>query len=96
MSGLKASYLNEFAKESPGQVLQYWITHWAFAEEGVHMYDLLGPSSEYKLRFSTGVEKLETLYIFAPNTGGFVAWLRWSVVPRMKHLWCKKTAKTST
>jgi hypothetical protein len=91
LSGLKASYLNEFARESPGQVLQFWITHWAFAEEGVHTYDLLGPSSEYKLRFSTGVERLETLYVFAPNTGGFIAWLRWSAVPRVKHLWRKIT-----
>ncbi len=91
LSGLKASYLDGFAKESPGQVLQFWITHWAFAEEGVHTYDLLGPSSEYKLRFSTGVEKLETLYVFAPTIGGFIAWLRWSVVPRVKYLWSKMT-----
>ena len=59
LTGLKASYLDEFAKESPGQVLQYWITHWAFAENDVRTYDLLGPSSEYKLRFSTGIERLE-------------------------------------
>lgn len=85
LSGLKTSYLDVFAKESPGQILQYWITRWAFAEENVNTYDLLGPSSEYKLRFATGVEKLETLYVFAPNVGGIFAWLRWSVAPRIKH-----------
>ncbi|MDP1652009.1 MAG: GNAT family N-acetyltransferase [Rhodocyclaceae bacterium] len=85
LSGLKASYLDEFAKESPGQVLQFWITQWAFGEDDVQTYDLLGPSSEYKLRFSTGIERLETLYAFAPNIGGFIARLRWSVAPHMKH-----------
>jgi len=86
LSGLKTSYLDGCAKESPGQVLQFWITHWAFSNEGVHTYDLLGPSSEYKLRFSTGVERLETLYVFASNTGGYIGWLRWSGLPRIRHL----------
>lgn len=96
LSGLKASYLDCFAKESPGQVLQYWITRWAFAEESVRTYDLLGPSSEYKLRFATGVEKLETLYVFAPRLGGILAWLRWSIAPRIKHYLRNSKPNSST
>jgi len=93
LTGLKASYLDEFAKESPGQALQFWITRWAFAEQDVQTYDLLGPSSEYKLRFSTGSERLETLYVFAHNLAGVIAWLRWSAAPRLRHLWRPILAK---
>lgn len=86
LTGLKASYLEEFAKESPGQVLQLWITRWAFESSQVHLYDLLGPPSEYKMRFATGLDPLETLLVFSRTLGGTVARLRWSVAPRIKRL----------
>ena len=84
LSCLKIGYLEEFARESPGQVLQLWILKWAFAHPGVDKFDLLGPASEWKLRWATGVEELYTLFVFRRSLGGLIARGRWEIGPELK------------
>jgi CelD/BcsL family acetyltransferase involved in cellulose biosynthesis len=81
---LKIGYLEEFARESPGQVLQLHIVRWAFSRSDVHVFDMLGPASETKLKWATGVEELSTLYVFRRSIGGAIAKLRWELGPKAK------------
>lgn len=84
LSSLKIGFLEDYAKESPGQVLQLWTLKWAFAQPDVRIFDMLGPATESKLRWATGVEDLVTLYVFRPTLGGAVALARWKIGPRLK------------
>ncbi len=91
LSSLKIGYREEFSRDSPGQVLRYWAVKWAFEQPDVALFDMLGPLSDDKLRFSTALEELHSLYVFAPNVGGALALLRWSVGPRLKQ-WCRSVS----
>lgn len=84
LSCLKIGYREELAKESPGQVLQLWIVKWAFEQEQVRIFDMLGPASETKMRWATGQQSLKTLYVFRRSPGGAILWLRYSLLPRLK------------
>ncbi|MGH9553065.1 MAG: GNAT family N-acetyltransferase [Terriglobales bacterium] len=84
LTGLKSGYLEEFAKDSPGQVLHLHIVRWAFAQADVRIYDMLGPISPTKLKWATGVDELSTIYVFRRNLRGALARIRWAVAPRIK------------
>lgn len=84
LSSLKTGYLEEFAKNSPGVVLQLWVTKWCFAQPDIDLFDLLGPATQNKLIWATGLEELYTLYVFRATLGGALAWLRWSAGPRVR------------
>lgn len=84
LSSLKIGFLEDYAKESPGQVLQLWTLKWAFAQPDVCTFDTLGPATDSKLRWATGVEDLVTLYVFRPTPGGVVALARWKIGPQLK------------
>ena len=59
---LKTGYLEQFAKDSPGLVIQLWVTRWCFEQSDVKTYDFLGPAAPNKLAWSTGSIELFTLY----------------------------------
>jgi len=84
LSSLKTGYLEEFAKNSPGVVLQLWVSRWCFEQPDVELFDFLGPATPNKLEWSTRVEELYTLYVFRPTPAGALAWLRWSAAPRIR------------
>jgi CelD/BcsL family acetyltransferase involved in cellulose biosynthesis len=84
LSCLKIGFLEDSAKESPGQVLQLHIVRWAFAQPSVRVFDMLGPESETKLKWATGVEKLFTYYVFANGMRGAIARFRWQIGPKVK------------
>jgi CelD/BcsL family acetyltransferase involved in cellulose biosynthesis len=84
MTSLKIGYRQEFAKESPGQVLRLWVLQWCFAQTDVRVFDMLGPSSENKLRWATGVEDLYTIYVFESSLRGWAARARWQFAPGLK------------
>jgi CelD/BcsL family acetyltransferase involved in cellulose biosynthesis len=93
LSCLKIGYLEELAKESPGQVLQLQIIKWAFSQPDVKVFDMLGPASDTKLKWATGVENLFTLYVFRRSLGGGIAKLRWEIGPKVK-AWLRGPART--
>jgi CelD/BcsL family acetyltransferase involved in cellulose biosynthesis len=84
LSCLKIGFLEDFAKESPGQVLQLHIVRWAFAHPSIRLFDMLGPESETKLKWATGVEKLFTYYVFRSGLRGAIARVRWQIGPILK------------
>jgi CelD/BcsL family acetyltransferase involved in cellulose biosynthesis len=84
LTGLKSGYLEEYAKESPGQVLHLHIVRWAFSQANVRIYDMLGPTSTTKMKWATGVDELSTIYVFRQSFGGAIAGLRWALAPRAK------------
>ncbi len=84
LTGLKTSYLEQYAKDSPGQLLHFYIVRWAFAQPDVRIYDMLGPTSQTKLRWATGVDELSTIYVFRRSCGGLLARMRWAAAPRAK------------
>lgn len=87
LTSLKSGYAEEFAKDSPGQVVRWWMVKWAFENPEVRVLDFLGPLTETKRRWATGIEKLFTLYLFRSSPAGLLAWLRWSAGPRIKQRW---------
>ncbi len=91
LSSLKAGYSEEFAKYSPGVVLQLWVSKWCFEQPDVDIFDFLGPATANKLAWATRVEELYTLYVFRPTLSGALAWLRWSAGPRIRQ-WFRRTA----
>jgi len=95
LSCVKIGYRAEFAKESPGQVLQLMILRRAFEQPEVRVFDQLGPASKTKMKWATEVEELTTLYVFRPTPGGTLARLRWQYGPMIKaQLQRRKTART--
>ena len=84
LSCLKIGFLEDFAKESPGQVLQLHIVRWAFAQPSIQLFDMLGPESETKLKWATGVENLYTYYVFRSGLRGAIARFRWQAGPKIK------------
>jgi CelD/BcsL family acetyltransferase involved in cellulose biosynthesis len=84
LSCLKIGFLEDFAKESPGQVLQLHIVRWAFAQASIRLFDMLGPASETKLKWATGVEELFTYYVFRAGFRGAIARFRWQIGPQLK------------
>jgi len=89
LSSLKTGYLEEFAKSSPGAVLQLWVSRWCFEQSGVEVFDFLGPATPTKLLWATRVEELYTLYVFRPTPAGALAWFRWSAGPRARQ-WLRR------
>lgn len=87
LTSLKSGYDEEFAKDSPGQIVRWWMVKWAFENPEVRILDFLGPVTETKRQWATAVEELFTLYAFRRNTAGTLGWLRWSAGPRLKHRW---------
>jgi len=92
LSSLKSGYAEEFAKESPAQIVRWWMVKWAFENPEVRIVDFLGPLTETKRQWSTGVEALYTLYVFRRSPGGMLGWWRWSAGPRLKQWW-KRASK---
>ncbi len=84
LSCLKIGFLEDFAKESPGQVLQLHIVRWAFAQPSIRLFDMLGPASETKLKWATGVDELFTYYVFRGGFRGAIARFRWKIGPQLK------------
>ncbi|GIK85356.1 MAG: hypothetical protein BroJett026_08370 [Betaproteobacteria bacterium] len=84
MSSLKTGYLDEFASQSPGQVLQLWTARWCFEQPDVKLFDFLSPSTPHKLAWATAVEPLHSLFVYGASLPGALAWLRWSVGPRVR------------
>jgi hypothetical protein len=84
LTGLKSGYLEEYAKDSPGQALHLHIVRWAFSQANVHLYDMLGPTSLTKMKWATGVDELSTIYVFRRGVSGHMARLRWAIAPMAK------------
>ena len=84
LTGLKSGYLEEHAKDSPGQILHLNIVRWAFAQPDVRAYDMLGPASAMKMKWATGIDELSTIYVFRRRPGGAVARLRWQIFPFLR------------
>lgn len=95
LTGLKSGYLEEYAKDSPGQALHLHIVRWAFSQPNVHLYDMLGPTSPTKMKWATGVDELSTIYVFRRGVGGRVARLRWAIAPMAK-AWLRTRMSRST
>lgn len=84
LNGVKHGYLESCAKLAPGQVLRIQVLRWAFARPEIGLFDMLGPATEFKLNWATGVEDLYTLRIFRRSPGGMSAWSRFVAAPRLK------------
>ena len=80
----KHGYLDSYSKQGPGQVLRVLILRWAFENEAVKVFDMFGPDSDAKRKWATGSEELVTLKIFKRSPLGMLAWLRFSLAPRLK------------
>lgn len=84
---IKVGYEEQYAKLSPGQVLQLQLLRWAFQNPAVNAYDMLGGGGKAagnKRKWATGVETLYTLWIFERNIGGLLGWLRIVFAPKLK------------
>ncbi len=84
LTGLKAGFVESYAKLSPGQFLRYRFLQCAFADPDVQIYDMLGPASETKARWATGVETLLTLRAFRRSAGGALCSARFVTAPKVK------------
>jgi len=84
LSSLKVGFRESHADFSPGQILRYRFLPWAFAEPGVLFYDMLGPWSETKMWWATGVETLLTVRAFRRSLGGGLCRARFVTGPRLK------------
>lgn len=81
---LKIGFARAFARLGPGQALQLMILRALFADPHVERFDLLGPETEHKLKWATGVEQLWTVRCYRPGVRGAIAALRWSVLPALR------------
>ncbi len=84
LSSLKIGYQQKFSKLSPGQVLQMQTVRWAFEQPDVEIFDMLGPATQSKLKWSSDEEYLYTLRVFRPNIPGLIAWMRFCCGPAIK------------
>lgn len=97
LTQLKIGYLEKYAKHSPGQVLQLQILRWAFENPEVKIYDMLGGGGkalETKLKWATGAEQLYTVRVFRKTPGGWLAWARFVIAPRVKRALYRLAGKT--
>lgn len=81
---LKIGFRRAFARQGPGQALQLMILRELFADPEVDRFDMLGPATEHKMKWATGVEPLWTVRCYRPSLRGGVAALRWSVLPALR------------
>ena len=73
LTGLKCGYCESHGKLSPGQYLRYRFLQSAFASPEVELYNMLGPISDTKRRWSTGTEQLWSVRLFRRSPGGRLA-----------------------
>ncbi len=96
---IKVGYDECHAALSPGQVLQLQLLRWAFANERILAYDMLGgggKAAANKRKWATDATPLYTLRVFRRSLGGGVAWLRFVVAPQLKAiLFPKREARTT-
>lgn len=90
---VKHGYLEQHAKQGPGQVLRIQVLKWAFERPDVKLFDMFGPATEAKMKWATGVEDLYTFRVFRRNLSGRLAWFRYAVAPRIKAKLRKLKAK---
>lgn len=84
---VKVGYDERHASLSPGQVLQLQLLRWAFANDQILAYDMLGGGGKAagnKRKWATDATPLYTLRVFRFSLGGGLAWLRFVVAPRLK------------
>lgn len=81
---VKHGYLEQHAKQGPGQVLRIQVLKWAFERPDVTLFDMFGPSTEAKMKWATGTEALYTIRVFRRNLLGLLAWFRYAVAPKLK------------
>jgi CelD/BcsL family acetyltransferase involved in cellulose biosynthesis len=63
----KIGYDDEFSRYAPGNILRKRVLEYAFAK-GMERYDLLGATDPYKLKWTNGVDKLLSVYLFNRRT----------------------------
>jgi hypothetical protein len=73
LTGLKCGYRESHGKLSPGQYLRYRFLQSVFVDPEIEFYDMLGPVSETKRRWSTGVEQLWSVRLFRRSPSGWLA-----------------------
>jgi len=73
LTGLKCGYRESHGKLSPGQYLRYRFLQSAFGDPQVELYNMLGPQSETKRRWSTGTEQLWSVRLFRRSPRGWLA-----------------------
>jgi hypothetical protein len=73
LTGLKCGYRESHGKLSPGQYLRYRFLQSVFGDAQVELYNMLGPQSETKRRWATGMEPLWSLRLFRRSPGGWLA-----------------------
>ncbi|WP_300016048.1 GNAT family N-acetyltransferase [Pseudonocardia sp.] len=72
--GLKTAYDPEYARFSPGQLLQREV----FADaqrRGIDRYEFLGQADPYKLRWTSGRHELGTVVVYARTSAGTAAYV---------------------
>lgn len=90
---VKHGYLEQYAKQGPGQVLRIQVLKWAFDRPDVKLFDMFGPATEAKMKWATGVEDLYTFRVFRRNLLGRLAWFRFAIAPQIKTKLRKLMAK---
>jgi Acetyltransferase (GNAT) domain len=83
LTGLKGGFRETHAKLSPGQLLRHRFLQRAFADPDITIYDMLGPATETKRRWSTGAETLHTLRVFRRTLGGRLLHARYVTASRL-------------
>jgi len=87
----KHGYDDAWAKQGPGMVLRILVLKWAFAEQGVSIFDMFGPESEAKRKWATGVENLYTVRVFRRSLRGLLGRLRYDHLPKLKRRFQNET-----
>lgn len=80
----KHGYLESWAKSGPGQVLRMQVLRSAFENDGVQLADMFGPSTDFKGKWATHDEELQTLTVYRKSPAGLLAWCRYAAAPRLK------------
>lgn len=80
----KHGYLDSYSKLGAGQVLRIMVMRWAFENTAIKYFDMFGPETEAKCKWATNIEELYTLKIYANSPAGWLAWLRFSLAPKLK------------
>jgi hypothetical protein len=93
---LKIGYLDDYSSLSPGQALQTQILRWAFQQQEIKVFDMLGGGGEAfatKMKWATHAEQLYTLLVFKRDFAGRLAWFRYVVAPAVKRRLLKLAGK---
>ena len=89
---MKAGYDPDFRQYSPGQLLTREVLKHCF-ENGADEYDFLGPTEEYKARWTTQTRKHVWLYMYNHGLRSRAhTFLKFWMVPRLKR-WTRRTAQ---